>query len=80
LFVEDLKERTLVMTGQPATVTAAETGARPTRAQRLVYPLARDVVKAVAEAHGACIRPIQLRKTNLNTGQVEQVMVLSVVK
>jgi integrase len=48
---------------------------RETRAARLARPLARDVVKAVAEAHGACIRPVQLRKTNLDTGETEQVLV-----
>ena len=32
-------------------------------------PLARDVVKDVAVEHGACIRPIQLRRTDLTTGQ-----------
>jgi hypothetical protein len=52
--------------------TPAVTG-RETRAERLARPLAREVVKAVAEAHGACIRPIQLRKTNLDTGQAELV-------
>jgi hypothetical protein len=54
--------------------TPAVTG-RETRAERLARPLAREVVKAVAEAHGACIRPIQLRKTNLDTGQAEQVLI-----
>jgi hypothetical protein len=48
---------------------------RETRAERLVRPLARDVIKAVAEAHGACIRPVQLRKANLDTGETEQVLV-----
>jgi hypothetical protein len=38
-------------------------------------PLARDVVVGLAVEHGACIRPVQLRRTNLDTGQVEQVLV-----
>ena len=38
-------------------------------------PLARQVVKDLAVEHGACIRPIQLRRTNLDTGEVEQVLV-----
>ena len=38
-------------------------------------PLARQVVKDLAVEHGACIRPIQLRRTNLDTGQVDQVLV-----
>jgi len=63
------------MTGKPAAVIAVEIGARSTRAERLAFPLARDVVKAVALEYGACIRPVQLRKTNLDTSQVDQVMV-----
>jgi len=38
-------------------------------------PLARQVVKDLAVEHGACIRPIQLRRTNLDTGEVDQVLV-----
>ena len=34
-------------------------------------PLAREVVKDLAVEHGACIRPIQLRRTNLDTGEVD---------
>lgn len=48
---------------------------RPTRAERAAWPLARDVVKAVALDYGACIRPVQLRKTDLDTGEVEQVLI-----
>ena len=48
---------------------------RLTRAERAAWPLARDVVKAVALDYGACIRPVQLRKTNLDTGEVEQVLI-----
>jgi hypothetical protein len=46
-----------------------------TRAQRLAMPLARDVVRALAVEHGACIRPVQLRRRNLDTGAVDQVLV-----
>ena len=45
--------------------------ARTTRAQRMAMPLARQVVKDLAVEHGACIRPIQLRRTNLDTGEVD---------
>ena len=38
-------------------------------------PLARDVVRDLAVEHGGCIRPVQLRRTDLHTGQVEQVLV-----
>ena len=38
-------------------------------------PLAREVVRDLAVEHGACIRPIQLRRTNLDTGEIGQVLV-----
>jgi hypothetical protein len=38
-------------------------------------PLAREVVHDLAVEHGACVRPVQLRRTNLDTGQIEQVLV-----
>ena len=46
-----------------------------TRAARLAQPAARDAVRAVAENHGACLRPVQLRRTNTETGQVDQVLI-----
>jgi hypothetical protein len=33
------------------------------------------VVKDLAVEHGACVRPVQLRRTNLDTGEVDQVLV-----
>jgi hypothetical protein len=48
---------------------------RRTRAERLAMPLARDVVKDLAVEHGACIRPVQLRRTSLDTGTVDKVLV-----
>ncbi len=48
---------------------------RLTRAQRLSMPLARHVVRDLAIEHGGCIRPVQLRRTDLHTGQVQQVLV-----
>jgi hypothetical protein len=41
----------------------------------MARPLARQVVKDLAVEHGACIRPIQLRRTNLDTGEVDTVLV-----
>ena len=38
-------------------------------------PLARDVVKDVAAEHGACLRPVQLRRTDIETGHIEQVLI-----
>ena len=52
-----------------------ETTVRTTRAQRMAMPLAREVVKDLAVEHGACIRPIQLRRTNLDTGETDTVLV-----
>src|SRR5690348_10698640 len=51
------------------------TTVRQTRAQRLAMPLARDVVRDLAAEHGGCIRPVQLRRTDVLTGMVEQVLV-----
>src|SRR5215471_6385791 len=48
---------------------------KTTRVQRMAMPLARDVVKDVAIEHGGCIRPVQLRRTDLATGETEQVLV-----
>jgi hypothetical protein len=48
---------------------------RTTRAERLAQPRAADAVRMLAEASGGCIRPVQLRRTNLDTGQTEQVIV-----
>jgi hypothetical protein len=48
---------------------------RTTRADRLAHPTARDAVRAVAEAHGACLHPVQLRRINLETRETEQVLI-----
>ncbi len=48
------------------------TDQQTTRAQRMAMPLAREVVQDLAVEHGACIRPIQLRRTNLDTGEVDR--------
>ena len=52
-----------------------DTTVKTTRAQRMAMPLARQVVKDLAVEHGACIRPVQLRRTSLDTGEVDQVLV-----
>jgi hypothetical protein len=56
-------------------VTETTAPARATRAQRMAMPLAAQVVRDLAIEHGACIRPVQLRRTNLDTGQVDTVLV-----
>src|SRR6185437_11837718 len=51
------------------------TAGRTTRAERMAMPLARQVVKDLAAEHGACLRPGQIRRTELDTGHVEQVLI-----
>jgi hypothetical protein len=51
------------------------TTTRVTRADRMAMPLARDVLRDLAVENGACIRPVQLRRRNLDSGEVEQVLV-----
>src|SRR5258708_31597207 len=46
-----------------------------TRAGRMAQPSAAEAIRMLAEASGGCIRPVQLRRTNLDTGQAEQVIV-----
>ncbi|MGO9162740.1 MAG: replication initiator [Streptosporangiaceae bacterium] len=48
---------------------------RTTRAERMAQPRAADAIKTLAEAAGGCVRPIQLRRTNLDTGRAEPVLV-----
>ncbi|HEX3388953.1 MAG TPA: replication initiator, partial [Streptosporangiaceae bacterium] len=48
---------------------------RTTRAERMAQPRAADAIRMLAEASGGCIRPVQLRRTNLDTGQAEPVIV-----
>ncbi len=57
----------------PVTETASTT--RTTRAQRMAMPLAREVVRDLAVEHGACTRPVQLRRTSLDTGETDTVLV-----
>src|SRR6266481_3429979 len=51
------------------------TAGRTTRAERMAMPLARQVVKDLAAEHGACLRPVQLRRTEIETGHIEQVLI-----
>src|SRR5215472_15096314 len=48
---------------------------RTTRAERLAMPLARAVVRELAVTNGGCVRPVQLRRTDIQTGEVAQVLV-----
>ena len=47
--------------------------AHASRAERMAAPLARQVVRDLAAEHGACLRPVQLRR--IDTGHVEQVLI-----
>src|SRR6266480_5037299 len=47
----------------------------PTRAKRVAMPLARDSIRKIAEASGGCLRPVQLRRTDTQTGETTSLMV-----
>ncbi len=42
-----------------------------TRVERARMPLARDVLRAAAEEHGVCVRPLAVRRTDVLTGETE---------
>src|SRR6266851_5003335 len=46
-----------------------------TKSSLLAMPLARNVVRELAIEHGGCVRPVQLRRTDLHTGQTEPVLI-----
>jgi hypothetical protein len=48
---------------------------RQTRTERAAYPLARDSIRKIAEASGGCLRPVQLRRIDTQTGKTMSVMV-----
>jgi hypothetical protein len=48
---------------------------RTTRAERMAQPTTRAAIRAVAEAHGACVRPIQVRRIDQHTGAEEQILI-----
>jgi hypothetical protein len=48
---------------------------RQTRAERAAHPLARDSIRKIAKASGGCLRPLQLRRTDTQTGETVSVMV-----
>ncbi|ABW14876.1 replication initiator protein [Parafrankia sp. EAN1pec] len=62
------------MTGLTSTDPDASAGRddRPgSRAARMRTPLARQVVETVAVENGVCVRPMAMRRTNLDTGETE---------
>ncbi len=58
-------------TTPPATVDIS----KMTRAERSTLPLATDVVQAIAEQHGVCVRPLAMRRIDTTTGRVDVVPV-----
>jgi hypothetical protein len=48
---------------------------RMTRAQRAALPVSGEVVQALAEQHGVCIRPVAMRRIETTTGRVDIVPV-----
>jgi len=60
---------------QATTIAPAEASAttpRPgSRADRFAMPFATDVLRQYAEQNGVCVRPLALRRTDVNTGLTE---------
>jgi hypothetical protein len=50
------------------------TNGQPTTAGS-VSPLARHALRQITQDRGGCIRPVQLRRTNLDTGEVTQILI-----
>src|SRR5262249_14763295 len=51
------------------------TPGRTTPAERMALPLARTVVKDLSAEHRACLRPVQLHRTDTDAGHVEQLLI-----
>ena len=46
-------------------------GGPKTRAERAVMPLAKEVARTVAENNGVCVRPVPVKRVDLETGDAE---------
>jgi hypothetical protein len=55
------------------TETVTEMSSRQTRAERMRQPLAADVVAAVADQHGVCVRPFTMEVGDPDTGELRYV-------
>ena len=55
------------------TEVMTELPSRQTRAERMRQPLAADVVAAVAEQHGVCVRPFTMEVADPDTGELRYV-------
>src|SRR5260221_13400682 len=66
----------------PPPVTSPAKGREPmtdvtTRAARLAHPLARDALRQITQDRGGCIWPVQLHRTDVDNGQVTQILLPS---
>ncbi|GAA2368110.1 hypothetical protein GCM10010170_067880 [Dactylosporangium salmoneum] len=62
----------LTITALPGLEPDEQAAPRPgSRAARMLIPLAADVVKDMAAEYGVCLRPVGLRRTDLDTGKTE---------
>lgn len=55
----------------PEHVSTADPPRPGSRADRMMMPLARDVLKGLAEHYNLCVRPLALRRTDHDTGKTE---------
>lgn len=61
-------------TPQPDLFAPAEEVKAPrpgSRADRMLIPIAKDALKAMAEDLGVCVRPLAMRRTDTATGRTE---------
>ncbi len=62
------------MTATTATITNETDEVPPgSRADRARQPRARDVLRETAVEFGVCVRPLAMRRVNLDTGETEVV-------
>src|SRR3954451_8623979 len=59
------------MTSPPVTLSTVDAPRPGSRAARLLIPRSVDVVKDLAADYGVCVRPVSLRRTDLDTGRTE---------
>ncbi|SNT36767.1 hypothetical protein SAMN05443665_102598 [Actinomadura meyerae] len=68
-----MRQPTLDDTSEDTPPSSVEPGPEPV--VKTLAPLARGVLEAVAVEHGVCIRPVPMRRVDLNTGAAEMVYV-----
>ncbi|GAA4378009.1 hypothetical protein GCM10023088_38440 [Actinomadura verrucosospora] len=65
----------MTLDGSPSESAPAAEGSETGAVVKTLPPLARGVLEAVAVEHGVCIRPVPMRRVDLNTGAAEVVYV-----